>query len=264
MLGGDEVDYFSDDELRGFLKEGLLLDGSAAEKFCERGFSEHLGVEAAASDMRVSYEQLVDDPAANGEVGGRRIALINGAFALRRLSVKDDRVRVLSHIMAEPWFLCPDPEPLSPGATFFKNALGGRVGVFAASLVKAGTFGDGQYNFISGTRKKQLAHLLGLLADAPLPAVVEADVDLYVRCGEISPERGGGMLLCIFNLNPDTLPQLRLRLADTAISDIHLLDDAGQWAGLDWRLTDTGDVAVDTPVEPMTPLVVRILRQGST
>ena len=52
-------------------------------------------------------------------------------------------------------------------------------------------------------------HLLDLLAGEPLPLVAEADVDLYVRHGQIDPEQGGGELVCVFNLNPDHLPELR-------------------------------------------------------
>ena len=71
MLTGQETGFFSDAELRRLLAGGLLLDGAAAEQFCRRGLSEHLGVEAEETRMRVSYERLADDPLLNGGAAER-------------------------------------------------------------------------------------------------------------------------------------------------------------------------------------------------
>ena len=258
MLAGDEVDFFSDNELKDFLKRGLLLDGSAAEKFCQRGLSEYLGVTANSETIRASYEQFVDNPALSGESAGRKICFWNGSFHTRKITIHDDQVQVLSLLMAEPLYTRQDAEKVALGSTFFKNSLGGRVIIFASSLVGDIPFGDGSFNFIDGARKKQLVNILKLLDASTVPIVINSDLDIYAKCGSIAPECGGGMLLCVFNLNPDASPELRLQVAKDNISEINSLSESGEWKKTAWKRNANSELIVKLPVEMMKPLILRI------
>ncbi|MFA6175542.1 MAG: hypothetical protein WC765_03070 [Phycisphaerae bacterium] len=262
MLAGREVDFFSDEELLRFVASGLLLDGSAAEKMCQRGFADYLGVDVKASHLRVSFDRLSEDANLNGKAAGAKIALMNFASATRAITVLHKSVAILSELMLEPWYQCPDPQPVGPGLTIFTNAIGGRVAVYAMSLC-GDEWNDG-YNFISLKRKEQLTRLMELLGDNPLPFVVLGDVDLYVKHGCIHSRNDGGQLLCVFNLNSDSLPELRLRVADPNIAEIHSLSQSGEWAKTLWKSDGPFEITVHIALKTMVPLILRFMENQGT
>lgn len=258
MLAGREVDFFSDKELLGFLGSGLLLDGAAAEKFCKRGFSEYLGIEVEDIRMRVSLEKLRNNSDLNGEAAGAKMPLLNLSFTTRKIILKNEKVKILSDLMLESWYECPDSELklMGPGLTLFENKLGGRVAVYATSL--CGDTWNDLMNFVTLKRKQQLIRLVELLGNCPFPFVVLSDVDLYVKHGHISTESGKVQLLCVFNLNPDSLPKLHLRVENPNISEIRLLSESGEWQNTSWKSDGNSELMVNIPVEMMKPLIFRI------
>ncbi|MFA6176720.1 MAG: hypothetical protein WC765_09100 [Phycisphaerae bacterium] len=258
MLAGREVDFFSDEELLGFFAGGLLLDGAAAEKICDRGFSNYLGVGVKASQLRVSLDRLSEDANLNGKAAGAKFALMNFACATRAITVMHESVTILSELMLEPWYQCPVPQSVGPGLTLFTNHIGGRIAVYAMSLC-GDEWNDG-YNFINLKRKEQLVRVMELLGDSPLPFMVLGDVDLYVKHGDIRSNNGGGQLLCVFNLNSDTLPELRLRVADPNVSEIFLLSEMGEWRKPLWKSDGGSEIIVKTEVETMKPLILKVMR----
>jgi hypothetical protein len=125
---------FTEDEVRALLSGGLLLDGVAAEVFCRRGFGPLLGVdvpELVAREQRSwpgPYAQERVLPAAlRAELDLEHTRLsVNMQPALARLEPLRG---------AEVWteVLAADGARWGAGRTVFRNELGGRVAVLAAT-----------------------------------------------------------------------------------------------------------------------------------
>jgi hypothetical protein len=105
-----------------------------------------------------------------------------------------------------------------------------------------------------------LSYVYGWLNRAPLPVVVVSDVDIYARHGVLAPEEGGGELLCVFNLNMDALPELRLRVGSPGLKEISCLEGDGTWRKLTWHPDTGSELIVQTPPETMEPLILRLQR----
>ncbi|MEK6793899.1 MAG: hypothetical protein AABZ39_03930 [Spirochaetota bacterium] len=253
MLAGKDIDFFDDAELERFLSRSMLLDGGAAERLCRRGFGDLLGVHVDSPDgWKVHYERLNADPL-NGTAAGKKIhvtSLIRGSAF--RISVRKDSVAELSRHYRIPWYLSPDETDVGPGLTLFTNRLGGRVAVYAAAL--------GFTPFMNELRRGQLITVLGWLERRPLPVVVVSDVDIYARHGILSEEAGGGELLYVFNMNMDSLPELRLRIGGRPVSSIERLDGSGEWVMLPFRDAMDDEIIAAVDVEPAAPLILRLKR----
>ena len=250
MISGDEVDFFTDNELFDFCSKGLLLDGLAAQKMCERGLGKYMGIKAESTRLRVSHEQMKNYTDSGSK---SRLSLLNGAFSTCKITIMDKAVKVFSDLMLSPWFHSPNSEYQCPGLTLFKNSLGGRVAVFATSVTNSG-FGVRQSNFLNSFRKKQLMCLLEQMDEQSLLPVALDDIDLYVKYGNI---KSLGKLLCVFNLNLDTLPRLRMRMSKKEdILEMHFLTASGKWEKLDWEVEDN-QIVLETPVKTMEPLIIK-------
>jgi hypothetical protein len=119
---------FSDEELRSWLSQGLLLDGGAGAVLVERGFGELIGVKGGRmvtqADVLYAVEQCID-----------------GAFALRtgaQISVNAPEfahpyaARLFQGELAEGAQIVsdlrdPTQKVVGHGVVLFENALGGRV-----------------------------------------------------------------------------------------------------------------------------------------
>lgn len=139
-----------------------------------------------------------------------------------------------------------------------RTAWVGRVAVFAATLDCPSSFLAYHIIFLNETRRHQLVAILDWLNRGLLPAIVLSDVELYVRHGVLAPAAGGGELLAIFNMNMDPLPALRLRLGGQLVSKIAKLNGDGTWMDLEWRADSGTELTVNTPVESMVPLLLRL------
>ncbi len=253
MLTGPEISFFTDTELKSFLGKGLLLDGPAAAQLCKRGFANLLGVDAESpSGWRANFERM-NDHRINGRAAGAKISIstLMGGSAVR-LSARSPRLQTLSSLYRIPWYLSPKEEVVGAGLTLFENDLGGRVAVFAAAM--------GFTPFMDEKRREQLINILGWLNRDPLPVVVVSDVDIYVRHGVIAAENGGGELLCVFNMNMDALPELRLRASGARIKAIHCLKGDGTWRAIDWHPDSSSELVVQVPLETMEPLILKLRR----
>lgn len=125
---------FDEDEVRTLLSGGLLLDGTAAEVLCRRGFGPLLGVdvpEIVAREQRSwpgpYAREKVTDTVLSGELDLEHTRLsVNVQPALARLEPLRG---------AEVWSEIQTADGMRWGAgrTAFRNGLGGRVAVLAAT-----------------------------------------------------------------------------------------------------------------------------------
>ncbi|MFA5205097.1 MAG: hypothetical protein WC708_11910 [Lentisphaeria bacterium] len=251
MLTGPECDFFSDDELRAFLARGVLLDGSAAQRFCDRGLGGLLGVAAdLPRDWQCTFERL-NGHAANGAGVGKDIiltALVSGTAV--RLTPNAPATQTLSTLYHIPFFMSGDETVVGAGLTLHENALGGRVAVYAARADATA--------FLDEVRRGQLIHVLDWLNRTPLPAIVLSDLDIYALHGRVADPAGGGELLVLFNLNLDPLPEIRLRTGGRTPVTIERLAGSGRWLRLKWVASRASPITVQAKLETAVPLILKI------
>ena len=200
LLAGNQVDYYTDDELRGMLSEAALIDGDAAVRLTRRGFADLLGVKA---DFPETASRATDSYVASGyAVKGNSEAsnLVRGRSL--SFSARDntpfltalDGAEILSEVRFSP-HLGATPEPVMPGSTFFRNSRGGRV------IVTCMNVKDWTPMMVLNPGRK-LHHLEYFKLLGGLPAYLPAMQDAKLICGKL-PDAS---LLCIvFNYSYDPL-----------------------------------------------------------
>lgn len=215
LAGEKTVDRFRDEELAELLRNPVLIDGPAARKLTERGFSASLGVEATRRDFRFNHEFS----AGNQEP----LPVVKNAD-MPHLTAIDPAAEVLTELFYTPFAGSPVREKAAPGTVFYRNSTGGRIATTAFH-------GDVPLSVVNETRKRWLLDLLDRLNGAPLPYVCAEDqpVTLLHRSGTDTD------LLLLFNLGFDLLESVALRCANRP-SGVEMLTPEGHWQAVagDW------------------------------
>ncbi|MFA5206993.1 MAG: hypothetical protein WC708_21535, partial [Lentisphaeria bacterium] len=251
MLTGPECDLFNDGELKAFLAKGLLLDGAAAQRLCERGLGGLLGVTAEApAGWQCSFERINDHPV-NGAAAGQRIgiAVLSKGTALR-LTPNAPATQTLSSLYHIPFYMSGDETEVGAGLTLYENELGGRVAVYAAKPEAT--------PFMDEARRTQFIRVLDWLNREPLSVVALSDIDIYALHGRIGEAAGGGELLALFNLNLDVLPEVTLRTAGRSPAMIERLAASGRWQPLTWSAAADATITVQAKLETVVPLILKL------
>jgi hypothetical protein len=142
-----------------------------------------------------------------------------------------------------------DEIPISPGATVYKNALGGTAICFAGSPRTNFTYTE--FGFLTETRKAQMIQILTDL-DA-LPVYYPEDAEVLMKAAQM---RDGRMLCAILNMTLDMLPDFPLVIRKDVKSIKRLCPD-GSYAYVDF--TRDGDLyTLDLTVGIFDPLILTI------
>lgn len=240
----EDCALLSDEEIAGLLAgSGVLLDGNAAIALSERGFSHFTGAKAVPyCDPAVSFEQRP----------GTEPIPVAADLPVARLQVQDG-TEVLSkfyHRFADENKL---PLELAAGATFFQNETGGKVGIFALSVMP---FGFRSFTFLNETRKAQFIAMLEKIG--ALDWYIAGDQEVLFRQGKIST----GDLLVVTNLSWDPMPEIVFggAKAEAECGKVQMLAANGQWQDVTSR-KDGKFLKVQRELSAMGIAVLRILRQ---
>ncbi|OGV72846.1 MAG: hypothetical protein A3K19_16810 [Lentisphaerae bacterium RIFOXYB12_FULL_65_16] len=185
---------FTEDELLKMLKGGLLLDGVSARILVERGLGKHLGVDVKTVVDREAATYAVEKVVA--KESGALPGFFMNANLIPRMAVVEPRSG------AKEWtqILTPDGKRFGAGLVTFRNARGGRVGVWAHS--NPGALPR------SNQLQKMVQHLVQFLAGGKLPA---ATVTGGPHLLPIHLQEGKHHRVAILNGSPDpAVPQVRL------------------------------------------------------
>ncbi|WP_052434069.1 hypothetical protein [Streptacidiphilus melanogenes] len=194
VLFGQLAWAFDDAEVREFLRGGTLLDGVAADILVRRGFGDLIGL---ASVGLVTRE---DHAAAPGPYALERVAPTAGSDTAEvYLSVNNQPAlaRLTPVAEAEVWtrILTPRQEPWGVGRFVFRNAVGGRVAVLAATAPELLPFDDDGQRLLHATIRFLEADrpTLPLVSGGPhlLPHLLRTDDgwSLTVANGSADPAR---------------------------------------------------------------------------
>jgi len=238
MLTGEDVEMFPDDDLRRLLRNGLLLDGPAAEALTRRGFADAIGVRAEPwSGPNVSAERW-------GEVVLRR------DLRYSRLTPVSPATQIHSTLLHRASGVSEDFSEIGPAVTLFDNPAGGRVAVFAActgygnhSLTAPGG------SFYDEDRKRELVELLGFVCGSPIPCYYPGDAEVYCKLRRFAD---GRYLLALFNLGHDPLEEIPLVCAQPP-RKIERIAPNGDWEEVQYL-----QGSVQMSLLPAAPQVFRI------
>jgi hypothetical protein len=236
---------FDDAEILEFLKRPLLLDGEAAWLLAKRGFSRHLGVTVEPTSAPCTAEILHAIPESpvhretmTGMTGDGRYLLSPASPATRIVS---------SYVSGTKARFTRD----SPGLTWYENELGGRVAVYGLSM-RASL----DWMFYNGKRKRQLLETLTWLGRGTGPVVADTDLDVLLLHGRdtAAPDR---RYLAVFDLNPDTVEGLAVRLPGRPARSVERLSPAARWDRVGFS-QDGETVRISLDVPTMEPCVLRL------
>lgn len=237
MMTGADVDVFPDDDLRCLLRNGLLLDGPAAEALTRRGFADAIGVRAAPwTGPGVSAERW-------GEV------LLPRDLRYSRLEPLGPGTRIHSTLLHRRSGVSADFSDSGPAATLFENADGGRVAVLAAGCGYGNSLTEPGLSFYDEDRKRELVDLLGFVCGRPIPFYYPGDAEVCLKLRRFAD---GRHLLALFNLGHDPLDEIPL-VAALPVARVETLTPDGTW-----RETAFAGGCLRAPLLPAAPQVFLI------
>jgi hypothetical protein len=235
MMTGAEVGLFSDEDLKCLLKDGLILEGPAAEKLCQRGFSAALGIMAEPwKGPRVSLERW-------GRID------LGSDVHYSRLTPVDPKAKIHSTLLHRKSGVSTDSIELGPAVTLFENSYGGRVAAFAASFGPSNALSS--FGFYDEDRKLELLELLHFVCGKPVEFYYPGDAEVYLKVRRFAD---GRYLLAFFNLGHDELDVLPVNSAFT-INNVDMIAPDGSWEQVAFA-----DGCFQTPLLPAQPKVFRV------
>ncbi len=241
FLLDSEVRLFSNDELKAFLKNGMLINAKCARELAGRGFGpEFTGVTAEPFPaIKTSYELL----------GGQRIEA-PGQDTMMKITPVSGAAEILSTLIHTESAASIDYTPVAPGTVRFKNKLGGTVVTLAGTPYSSMAFGE--FPFLNQTRKKFLLELMNGIAVQPV---------LYPGTGELflkTCRLGRDLYLPLTNLGRDDLDALVLAFGKLPES-VESLTSGGVWKAVEFCGSDAKRVTLKQKINATTPYLFRFV-----
>ena len=227
LLSGDQIDCYTDEELRLILSDAALVDGPAAVKLTERGFAELTGVKAENTPVRGNKEVLKQSDLAVGFLaadGTPFLTLLPGAEELSEVFFSQYRGAPAEKTMA--------------GSTFFANASGGKVIVTAMNLQK-------WHQMHVANPGRKLFYLSYLKKLGGVPCYVPEMQDARILCGTLP---GGALVCAVANGSYDPLP-VRIGAAK-APAKVLRLTPAGEFEEGPFGIAADGTVETPWVLQP--------------
>ena len=252
VLTGSEAAVFSDRELREFLSSSLMLDGDAAIEFCRRGFAAELGVKAEPwSAGRISGE-LLNGSELNEAAAGAFIVV--GADSYKSVSCAlltplSGDVRIHSSLVTQSFVGARDFKAVAPGLATFVNPRGGKIVVFAGSMV--GSIVQ-EFFFLNESRRKQLIGVLKWL-DA-MEVYLDGDAEVYLKYADTT----AGRALMLLNLSADPIDEFDLVFPHGVPDVLQRLNEDGIWEPVKAVRMAPDRLHVCRELPTMLPEVIRI------
>ncbi len=219
---GQTLRAYGDDAIRGMLKQGLLLDATAAGVLVERGFGPDIGIKSADKPVNIDTLGAFSAEEFNYRLFGGHdrdylTLTIPGLGGRPSLSV----MKPAPGAKVASWIVDPDARRHHPCMIAFRNRMGGRVVVHGLDWASA--YGVA---FNHTFRRRQLQGAVRWLAGGRVPLQVNGGV--YPLAFRKDTE--AFTLVGLFNLTLDAWPEVEFTLADRRkVRRIEVLDAAGKW-----------------------------------
>ena len=222
LLVGGLANLLSNAELRELLSHGLIVDAPAAAILARRGFARELGVDVTLAKGRLPVVDEAILPAAGCTRKGRH----TNAFYIFSAGT-EGTVRQFATLKPHPgtevWseFYGTNGTVVTPSLTLSGNALGGKVAVFAVSLI-----GNRSSGLMNLRKQELLGNLLERLSPNAIPVSARDAPGIWTLASVAAD--GRAMLVSVNNLSGDVRDDVVLALSQ-------------EWAGADaFRLSEEG------------------------
>ena len=235
FLNGLQVKCFSEEEIKKLLSGGLVLDSVAAKILCEKGYEDQLGVRVLEWDLPRGTGEMLPEGVTSPQENLAKLELLGAT--------------VDSKIFHAPYNQSTDRDYIAPGATIYRNKLGGTVIVFAGTPPSFGKLSA--FGFLCENRKRQIIRLMGMAGELPL--YYTGDVDMYMR-GGILPDNS--MIGVLFNLGTDQLDSVEL-FVDRKFESLEYLTPEGNWEKISYTQLEEKIIEVPLRLETFRPQVLR-------
>ena len=258
FISGEQMRFMSNEEIKDFLSQTVILDGWAAKVLMERGFEGFMGAKVSTPLLQgndkfdLNAREVIRKPFLPDGVGERMpradIFCPRGNGELYHLEITDPACKEVTSIFNS------DLEYMAPGMSFFHNSMGGNVIIYAAAMEN--NFSSSFYNY----RRQALFRQLLINCGADFPMIKgEPHVFLLANIPEKEKEKDFAALLTIVNLAVDDLDELSLFLPDPLKNcrSFAALDRNGKWQEMDLEKTSDG-IRVKHPFRYTDPVFVKI------
>ncbi len=237
-LEGDIDTLLTDEEILCALHGPVLLSSDAAERLITRGFGRYLGIDVKAADGATPSLEII-------HINNIPAALQVGTKALIPLFENTHSTSSVYHAVDGK-----EPEYLFPGATVYKNDLGGTAFVFSGTPKTGFSIGEA-FSYLCSSRKLQLIDMLS--ATDELPAYYPHDEEIYLKVADMAD---GGLFCAVFNLGLDPIDSLELVIRNQATKIEKLMPDGTR---REVAFTVEGDrYVIDTPCNILEPVILFI------
>jgi len=245
------VNGFDNEEIKQFMSGTAIFSVGAAEKLCERGFTEELGVKVGSESDVIDRVGVTLNSNKIKVASGERIGKVclSTQYGKRELIPLSDETEWLSQVY------CKDPQaeeitPLYPGVTRKKNSYGGECIVFSGTPDMPFKYFTA-FSLLNETRKKQMIDILS--KNGNLPIYYPEDAEVYLRAGRLTT---GEIFAAVFNLSQDALDELPL-VVDGNVSSVERLNENGKLVRCEFE-SFNNMIYVKESVAAMEPIVLII------
>lgn len=256
VLTGETARCFSDEELMDLFRQGLMLDGAAADILIQRGFGKFIGISSMGE---------CGTPRELGEIFScEEIPLESEhkvCYTTCTLFGKSGPVRFYRPVSAgaEPaaWFVDCDRQHTTPSLLYFTNALGGRVAVHALGMENAAS-----PTYFSPERKIELQNIIRFLSNDAPEFLADPGPEAWPLAWRKSGEKSE--IIGCFNLSLNTWNGVHFQLRRTSGTPrfVMRLHPDGKWRTESScsvsRSNRTLHIEVNHPIDCQIPLVLQV------
>ena len=235
VLNVEFIDSWSDAEIRAMLTRGAILEGGAALRLAERGFSSELGVDVSSGiAAKATVEQLSD---------GRPLRCQSGTLVT--LKPRSGQTRVLSTLYRETRNGTKRTlQAISPGMTRYRNVL-----IFAGTPERH-IYWPNHIAFLNETRKKEVLEQLTQMADVPV--LYAGPDDIAVKLWQV----GEQVFMPVITLGRDDMPEMELTVKRIPVR-VESLQPAGNWREVMFRRETPSRIVLEEEFRATRPYVLR-------
>ena len=223
LIAGEQVIYYTDEQIRKMLSGACLLDGVAASILTARGYSDLIGVRAECDNMKtiktgsVQEQMLSAGKRKNSFKANSEASLLEPPVRMS-FSARDNTAKLEMLPGAEPLsrvtmtaYKGAEAEYIMPGAVYFENSLGGKV-VTMCMDVMAWPY----MMVLNPCRKKFYLSILEKLGG--VPAWINTAQDCKLICGKLAD---GRTMLAAINYGYDPMPlELTVKMKVSKIMEV--------------------------------------------